>query len=752
MSRATSRRSGGLVKRIPGCFSVAVLAVTAGARAVAEDEQQQAGPPGLALEEIVITAQKRKEDVESVPIAISSFSAATLQSANVTGLSDLTSVTPGLTFTHQSQSGSPFLRGVGNTQTFAGAEAEVQTYIDNVYYASGAAEFMKFNNIDRIEVDKGPQGTLFGRNATGGVIQIITRDPTDHPTLDASVGYGNFNEKEGDVYASNGFGDKVAGDIAVHTDDREGWGRNVFLNSDAYTAESVAIRSKWILRFSDETRLTLIGDFGRDESDLGQTYTVIGAPWRLSPAFPPSTGLGFYDVSTNQAQPGNTVQYGASAKLDAQLGALSFVSITAYRKTTSAGFVDADGTAAPLVYGVDRRNEKQASQEFQLLSPIDSRLQWITGTYFYYNEASEDPAALSGGIFAPFNASEVDNYSTMTTKSAAVFGQATYAITPSTRITGGVRYTHDYREQEAHVILQYPTGPGAPPPFLGLGVNDYPNATFNAPTGKFSISQDLSEHVVAYASYNRGFKSGTFNNIIVLSNPGPALQPEKIDAYEVGLKADFLDQRMRLDLAAFYYNYSNLQVNIFRNLNIELQNAANSKIKGLDGNLEFAATETTRLRGGFSFLDAKYASFDAAPSYPVNPLAAPNPGGGGFGGIIIGAAPAGGNHLPNAPDWSGYFNINQQLILGAQHFDFNSGLKYQSRTYFTPDNLYSQGGYASLSASAKWTAPSGKWDLTFWGRNLANGHNYSQLSLSAYGVFAAPNEPRVYGARIGVHL
>lgn len=715
---------------------------------------QQSAPaaddaPGVA--EIIVTAQKRSENVQKVPIAIAAFSAETLKANNVAGLADLANVTPGLTFTFQSQSGSPFLRGVGNAQTFAGSEAEVQTYIDNVYYASGGGSFTRFNNIARVEVDKGPQGTLFGRNATGGVIQVFTRDPSHAPVLDASVGYGRFDYKEADVYASGGLGTNLAADIAVHYDHRDGWGKNSFDNADVYQARSFAVRSKWVFEPSSDTKLTLIGDYGIDRSELGQAYSVIGAPWSLAPGGPPSVSGGFYDVASDFVKAGKTEQYGVSLKADTKLDDLSLVSISAYRSTRSIGYLDADGTTTPFLFGVDTRKERQASQEFQLLSPASDRLKWILGVYLYYNRATEIPG-LSGIPFGAFGASRIDGISTMTTKSAAAFGQATYDLTPTTHITAGVRYTYDHRAQKASTLFQTPAGPSAPPPFLGLGINTFPTDSFKAVTGKLTIAQDIGDQAMIYAGYNRGFKSGTYNNIVFLRNVEPALEPETMDAYEVGFKAALLDRRIRFNAAAFLYKYKNLQVNIFQNLNIALQNAANSSIKGVDGTIDFAATNDTRFQLGFSYLDAKYDDFPNAPLYLINPITAPNLGGGGFGGINISAGDASGKRLPFAPRFSGFASVSQGFDIDGGRIDLSATVKYQSKIYFTPDNLYGEGRYATLAATAKWTAPGGRWDVTLWGRNLTATNSYQQYSLSAYGVFAYPNEPRSYGARVGVHF
>jgi iron complex outermembrane recepter protein len=344
-----------------------------------------------------------------------------------------------------------------------------------------------------------------------------------------------------------------------------------------------------------------------------------------------------------------------------------------------------------------------------------------------------------------------DNFSAMITRSIAAFGQTTYDVTPKTHLTGGLRYTFDDRSQEGSTIFHLSDGTTTQLP----PVNDFPNASFKALTGRFTVAQDLSEDVMGYASYNRGYKAGTFNNLIVLANPGPALNPEHIDAFELGLKNDLLDHRLRMNFTTFYYKYTDLQVTVFQTINTALENAGSAKIKGLEGDAQLAVTGTTQLNSGFSWVSAKYKDFANAPLYTPIGLNTPNPANFGFGGFLISSLPggAGGNTLPQSPKFSGFFGVNQHVaIIGGSSLDLNSTLSYQSRVYFTPDNLFSERGYANLGASAKWNAQGGRWDVTLWGRNLTDVHTFRAESVSGYINAGIPNEPRAYGVKVGAHF
>ena len=705
-----------------------------------------------ALQEIVVTAQKRSENLQNVAISVTAYTAADLKAENVTGLTDLQYITPALSFSFVGGGQAPFLRGVGSNSAFPGSEAEVQTYVDGVYYASQVQGLMKFNNISNVEVDKGPQGTLFGRNATGGIIQITTRDPSEHPSADMSAGYGSYNLREADFYATTGVAAGLAADLAVHFDDQDGWGRNIATGNDAWASSDIALRSKWLWTISDVTRLTFIADYARDRNGIGATnirsdgicYTPPGG------TVPGCRAGGFYDVDESRDSYNVNEQGGVSLKVQTQLGALPLVSITAFRRAEANSIID--GGDVPYFYEVADpliQKEDEGSQEFQLLSPKDwYRLQWIIGSYLYYDRGLDDPLAIAGGIVAP--AQRVDNYSSMTTHSFAGYGQATWNLTDSTHFTGGVRFTQDYRKQSGAFAFILPPPIGA---INQPGVNNYPKADFNAWTGKASLSQDFTDHIMGYVSYNRGWKSGLFNTFLIFSNPLPAANPEYIDAYEGGLKTEFFDRRLRLNASVFYYGYSDLQVEAFTaNDSILLKNAASAHIKGGDADFEAALTSTTRLQGGVSFVDAVYSSFPNAPEYLPNPITSPNPGDGGFGGLLISSTNATGNRMPFAPKFSADINLNQDIAFSAGSLGLNIGAKYQSKMYFTPDDLFSQNGYTLLSASTKWTPRRGNWYVTLWGSNLTAVKAFAIKTPSGFGVNSGPIPPATVGVRVGYHF
>ena len=703
-----------------------------------------------ALVEVVVTAQKRGENLQEVPIAVSAYTATDLAANNIQGISDLTSITPSLQYTYQGGAQAPFLRGVGSNAGFPGSEAEVQTYIDGVYYAAQIEGLMKFNNITGVEVDKGPQGTLFGRNATGGVIQVTTRTPTTERSADLSVGYGNYNLRDADFYGTTGVAPGLAADLAVHYEDHGGWGTNIYNGHNTYAAADVAVRSKWLWTLSELTRVTFIADYGRDKSGLGTTFSRSDGIAYIPPDGTVPTGpLGYYTVNLDRDSYTVNRQWGSSLKVQSQLGEVPVVSISSYRGSYSNALTDADFTPYNYVNGRTIQKETTITQELQLLSPNSAkRLQWILGAFYYYDKGQDDPLTIVGDVTG--SAQRVDNYSGMITHSYAGYGQATYNITDTTHLTGGVRYTKDYRGQNGLVLFVFPA-PAAPMPLPGG--NLYPKADFNAWTGKVSLSQDFTDYMMGYVSYNHGFKSGTFNTYLIFSNPAPAVNPEYIDAYEAGLKTELFNRRLRLNGSIFYYDYSQLQVQSYSRLGgVSLENAASAHITG--GELEFDAklSRSTTLYGGVSVVNARYGSFPSAPEYLPVPIDQPNLLNGGFGGLSLTSANAAGKQLPYSPKSSVDISLNQGIPFVSGEISLTAAVKYQSKVFFTPDNLYGQSGYALLSSSAKWTPDRGNWDVTVWGRNLTGTRAWVLKALTGFGSAALPVEPRTFGIRLGYHF
>ncbi|MET0987924.1 MAG: TonB-dependent receptor plug domain-containing protein, partial [Steroidobacteraceae bacterium] len=336
------------------------------------------------LEEIVVTAQRREENLQDVPIAISAVTASVAEQLGVGDPQSVTQLVPGFTFQRQASGATPFIRGVGSTSSFIGNEPSVAVFVDDTYIPTGNAAIFEFNNVELVEVLKGPQGTLFGRNATGGVVHVHTLNPTHEPTLDASVGYGNFDTRTAQFYGSVGLSDTVAVNFAAFgVNQEDGWGDNVTSGGDVLTNESWGVRSKLLWEPTDETSVLVGAVLSNRKSDQGMAQQVAPGYRGFAGYDPDALGAGFYDGVTNRADEYyDTDFYQFNAKVRHDFSAASLVSITAYSKTDTFFAIDLDASPLNILNGDVTNYAHTFTQELQLLSPTDSKIQWIVGSFF----------------------------------------------------------------------------------------------------------------------------------------------------------------------------------------------------------------------------------------------------------------------------------------------------------------------------------------------------------------------------------
>lgn len=713
--------------------SVAVLAWASGAFA-----QEAASQPTQSLEEIVVTAQRRGENLQRVPIAVSAVTAATAEALGVRGTQDLTTVTPGLNFTVAVGNATPFLRGVGTMAVTAGQESSVALYVDGVYISSTSGSVFSLNNIERVEVLKGPQGTLFGRNATGGLIHVVTRDPSQEPKLEASIGYGNFETSQAKLYATTGITDTLAVDFAAYYQEQgEGWGKNRFSGREVNKVDSdLALRTKLQFTPSDATRITLALDY----SNLEGTAGVATRPLEGSVAVDGTlfTG-GFWDTLADFKPSLRSEAYGGSLKVEQDFSAARVVSLTAYRHTRASQNFDFDGTGAPLLAILLNPFERQFSQELQILSPESSSINWIVGGYYFRSDARYDPVqqylypALTHAPGTIVNTT----LSQQITNSIAAFAQATFPLGEATRLTTGIRYTHDRRSLDGTAVQQPSFLPPIPPTVIPRQKDSAGQATW-----RIALDHDFTPTVLGYVSYNRGFKSGLFN---AQDLSQPPVDAEQIDAYEAGLKMDLLDRRLRVNVAGFYYDYSNIQLQRVSNGIVQLLNAASAEVYGADAEVTAIPVEGLTLRGGLSLLHSRYGDFPGAV------LSTPNrdPATGALvGGNTFSSFNADGKHTVNSPEYTVNLSATYETRVNDHKLSFSASYFRSGRFYWEVDNRTSQEPYDLVSGEASWTLPSDRFTVRLWGRNLTDTEYYTQVTQQEIGDGAIAAAPRTFGVAL----
>ena len=422
-----------------------------------EMEVQQGG-----LEEVVVTANKRSENMQDVPIAISALTADEAGKIGVVNGQTLAQVIPGLQLNRQTNGSTPFLRGVGNPSTQAGTEPAVAMYVDDVYYGSSAAALSNYNSISRIEVLRGPQGTLFGRNATGGVISVFTKDPTPEPALDVSLGYGNYDTISGNLYATGGLGDNLSANIALYGEDQnDGWGTNFTTGNDAYTYNNYGGRIKLLWDVGDATSVLFNVDY--DDYENQQAVFFRPAPGTRSSAgassIPPPD---LYDSFENLDPIAAVEMYGASAKIKHEFSFADFVSISAYRWAEAEQHFAQDGSSIhrlnPLLMLRDRHLDAGVSAALpgrfahlvgrRIVLPERLVHRRSVSLHGYPDHGSHRNIRSSRCIGDAFRGAN----SEQSTESCSAFFQTTVPITDQFNMTAGIRYTDDERSMSGYRI------------------------------------------------------------------------------------------------------------------------------------------------------------------------------------------------------------------------------------------------------------------------------------------------------------
>ncbi|MCB2013392.1 MAG: TonB-dependent receptor [Sphingobium sp.] len=720
----------------------------------AQNEASDTSSDGLG--EIIVTANRRAENQQRVPIVVSTFQAETLTKLSIASTSDLPQLTPGLSFTRTLVAANPTLRGVGTLTSGYTAEVPVATYIDGLYLPNPAAAAFAFNNIERIEVLKGPQGTLYGRNTTGGLIHVITKEPDLLTTsIDASATYERFDTVRLNFYGSTPLGDTLAANVAVsYTKQSDGWGYNQFLGEDVMKYKDFGVQGKLLWEPTSDTRISLRGFYDRVVSDQGNFASIL--PGSIGNDGTPY--LGEYQVSSRRQLYVKQRMYTISLKAEHDFGGATFTSITGYIDSKSPSYNTQGGVAGNPVGGQSAINvdlfgrAKTFSQEIQLASnATDSKLQWITGLFFY-----DDDTTIQANIYGTCvgtvcaGATPVQIIGNPKTQSTAAFGEGTYSFTPSTRLTLGLRYTRDKKTlldgslgPLAGRPNSIPAFPPSVPSHPSLGDIDT-SVIANKLTWKIVLAQDFGPNIHSYASFNRGFKSGGYNPI---SFSNPPSRPEELDAYEIGIKSELFDRKLRLNIAGFYYDYKDIQLRTTAPPapagGSILYNAAKARVKGVDVDFVFSPVRNLTINGGAEYLDAKYKSF---PGGTCTTPRVPDATMGILGGVSSTPCDLAGARLPSAPKFSYTLGVTYAVPTDIGEFEFNANDGYKSKYYWDPDNRISQKSYHLVNASLTWTHPNERYSLQGFVKNLTGTYYYAvAVGGSGGNDVHVPGAPRTYG-------
>jgi iron complex outermembrane receptor protein len=716
------------------------------------------------IEEVTVTARKKEESLQDAPISISAFSGEGLEQRGVTSLAEIENFTPSMTFQNNpsfsgaSSSASIYLRGIGQKEFLPTVDPGVGLYVDGIYVARSVGAVLDLVEIERVEVLRGPQGTLFGRNTIGGAVSVVTRKPDEvlAGNVQATVGSDQRRDIKGTVNLP--LGDTLYSRISVASLRRDGYVERVAdgeeLGDDDTLTGRLALR--WLP--SDAVTVDWNIDHTRDRENgpavvlLGINYAgpvdpdtppmatihnvganlAAGGP-PIPCLIPPLTGLvnnavpGCYDnryVLGKDKNAGTAPSYSKSDLTTSALSveweisdSLTLRSLTGWRDLDSEMSRDGDGSPFRVAQFADDLQQQQLSQEFQLLgSVLDDRLDWILGAY-YFEEDGDNANTLDFTVSNFLSGGEFDNEST------AFFAQGSYQITDALSLTLGMRYTDETKKflPDQYILQNYFAGSGHPlldAPFMQAGVRILPylekDTQVDETTPMANLRWQVSDDLMTYVTYSEGFKSGGFSQRVfppqvagITAPPGtsdidliPSFDPEFVESWELGFKYANADNTFRLNGALFTTQYDDFQIQVFTSVAPVTKNAASVETSGGELELAWAPAEGWLLEAGVGYVDAQYEKLDSVETLIDKSYA-----------------------LERVPELTANAALSKRFDLGDNgRIDARVDWSYRDDQYMDSFNTpqIAQGSYDLFNASLTWTSAREDWSVMLGGTNLSD--------------------------------
>lgn len=722
--------------------AVAITLVLPAIPALAQDEtpsRESEADSG----DIVVTAQRRSERLQDVPMSITALSADMLEQAGVTTTADLARVTPGVTMTFYGGFLQPAIRGITSTGANIGENSNVAMYIDGVYQPQQIATLIDLPDVQQIEVLKGPQGALYGQNATGGAILVTSKAPSFTPEGKFSASYGNYNDVQLRGYVTGPLMTGIAASLSGAFQDRDGFRRHVITRERDKGLNSKVVRGKVLLEPSDAMRLTLTGfysnrrdsatyaGFAIDGNSIGYAGNLagLGIPGIPVPPAPRATSAKQFEADPDVFTRIKT--HGGSLRAELDVAGGTITSVSGIVRNKIGYLADIDATAPRIA---EARAEPLIGRYFvhdtNFASGGDGPFSFLVGAFYLKGRE-----AFGGNIFEGFfpvlppaprvSLFRTDSFAQVKKEIIAGYAEVTFKPTEKLTLTAGGRYTRERQRTSSNVQNGIPAG----------SIIEYPRdpVTFKKFTPRVTARYEMADDLNVYASWGRGFKSGVVNPTDFTLDP---VRPETIDAWEVGLKGRLMDN-LRVNVAAFYYNYKNLQAVAYVPPNYITQNAATARVKGIDFDFALELTPEFSLSGGAALLDAKYKDFpNAAVFQPF-----------GTGSLQI-VADLSGGRLLRSPKFSGNIAANYSADVGPGKLSAFASLYYNSGFGLELSNRIRQSKFATVDAELA-LEPNGLPGTKFalWGKNLTDKAVYATVLSSQLSDAGAYAPPRTFGVR-----
>lgn len=734
MYKAGVLRSSSL---IPIC-----LALSVGMGATDASAQARADSAAGGVEEIVVTALKRSENIQDVPATIAAFSQQDVETRQINGLTDLISLVPSMQVGYTYGSNSLALRGISTNLTSGFEDPSVAVHINGVYQARSHALNLALMDLERVEVLSGPQGTLYGRNATGGVINYILRGPSKETEAEITGSVGNYESYGLKGHISGPINDKVGFRISGLWDNRDkGFIKNVLpgASKSRFAEEKIAgVRGVLAFEPADSLRIDLEGSFASTRSSfqptaLGPSLNATRAAQMAGQTFEPRK------VAAKLPGRNDSKDYSASATIRWDLNEdVKLTSITAYKKYKNNMDLDLEASPGDLQDVFNQYHSDTYTQELNLnTSMFDGRLNSVFGI-FYFHDNVFGATQLFGNPFGGPYAKYYDAANFLRSRSISFFTDQTLNVTDRLRLLGGVRYNEDKKKTRNRV-----------PNCLvdGVLVAEIPtDQKFTAWTPKAGLQYDVTGDVMVYGNYQKGFKAGG----VALGTCGNDFEPETIKGFEVGLKTQFLDNRVRFNIAGYWYKYGNIQVQKTLGTagGFTVQNAAQSKIKGIEASLDAEIVDRLQLSVSGMVQSAKYTDFvncnnraflGACSALDPRPVTDPSRN-----------QQLSGNWLNRAAPYSLNVGLQYTAGVGGGKLVLRGESYWSGKVRYSEFNapLLTQSAYSLQNAYLTYTPEGEQFTLRLFAKNIANKDHYATAYFNGFTAQdqAVWAEPRTFGA------
>lgn len=721
------------------------------------------------LDEIIVTARKREENLQQVPISVSVATGQQIRADNLNKLQDLAPMIPSLFVSENVSADSIHIRGVGSGENF-GFEQTVGQVVDGFFYGRSRFSRLQFLDVERVEVLKGPQGALIGKNTSAGAVSITTLSPTDQPAA-WIVPTWEFDGDEGITIEGGVSGpiqDTLKGRLAVRVDDRDGYVSNTANGSSVQSTDDWSVRSK-LLWEPTET-------FALEFSWMHGDYDRFGKPDQLADCnafmlgFLAMSGSTSEDCTTNLTTTGAAPRNGVgnfenlSTTLDTvgitfgwELGGHTLTSLTGYAEFDYTDDAEGDHTQVESISGTFREDYEQWSQELRLTSPGGRRFDYIVGLFYLDTDQVFDlelnlNLAPIVGAPAPVGFTNL-TVTAQETETLAVFGEATWHVNEHWAATIGGRYTDedkDATQQQMPLNLYGDTPLSMPPP--GFPPPNSHDVTQDRSESNFSPTIDLvwrpNDDVMVYGSFRRGYKGGGFDHQLDASQDDAEAQfqfeEEEVDAWELGAKTMLAGGRAQLNVAAFRNEFEDLQLSVAENTPTGLAvfrvgNAASATVEGIELDLRWRPLDRLTLSGALTWLNAEYDDYDGAPCFNGQTLEQ---------GCVSGSQELDGKDLRYVPEWAGVADIEylwslpRGLTLGGCARAVYTG-EYSLVTNLDP-NLRQESSWKYDARLTLSSSSSERWEVSLIGRNLtdeitsSNGNELPAVFVGSYFRFVDP--------------